>query len=54
MNEPKKGRWMEEYKKCSHSSVAVRKKDLLGYCQRCGTGRKYVIKLPSAIEVGWT
>jgi hypothetical protein len=53
MSKPKKGRWMEEYKHCGHSSVAVRKKDLLGYCRRCGTDRKYVIKLSSATEVGW-
>lgn len=48
----KQGRWMEEYLHCSHSYVAVRRRDLPGYCSKCGNGRKLLYHLPSATDVG--
>lgn len=48
----KKGRWLEEYKNCCHTYVAAKKSELIGYCSKCGTDRKYAIRLPSATEVG--
>jgi len=47
------GRWIEEYKQCSCTMVAKKKKDLLGYCKRHGTNRKYAVKLLNAIECGY-
>jgi hypothetical protein len=55
MAEKKKdlGCWLEEYKSCGCSFVAKRKRDLLGYCERHGTDRKRVIKLPHPMECGY-
>lgn len=40
--------WLEEYKTCSCTYIADKKRDLPGYCPKHGTDRKYIIKLPDA------
>lgn len=38
--------WMEQYQPCGCSSVAPRKKDLLGYCARHGGDRSVIYRIP--------
>lgn len=46
------GTWYEEYDKCHCSMVTKYKRELLGYCEKHGTSRKYLWKLPKPIKIG--
>lgn len=37
--------WLEEYNNCSCTFIADKKRELLGWCPRHGTPRKYAVKL---------
>jgi hypothetical protein len=54
---PKKRLWLEEYKTCSCSFLAVSRADLPGYCQKHGTEKRHRIKISKAahenIELGY-
>lgn len=42
--------WLEEYRHCSCSLIALKRQDLLGYCQKHGNDRKYLIRIPAPAD----
>jgi hypothetical protein len=42
--------YMEEYKHCSCSFIANKKKDLPAFCPRHQNPRKYIVKIPRVEE----
>jgi hypothetical protein len=46
-----KGKWLAEYK-CGCTDVAVRKSDLLEYCEKHGENRLRIYKLVRKTETG--
>lgn len=46
--------WLEEYKNCSCSFIAVKKLELPGYCPRHATNRKYRTRIhDEGFELGY-
>ena len=46
--------WLEEYQHCSCSTVAKTREELLGYCPRHATDKKYRIRVPAgSIDLGF-
>lgn len=45
--------WMEEYENCHCSFVSEFRKDLPGYCQRHGTNRQFIYKIPKTENIGY-